>query len=461
MGINNLLGLARDAITVQGFGLDVTGQNIANATTPGYVRRTAEIQTRATGMATYGGVTVQGIGRSVDKFLDARARDANGLASSADARDSALAQVESLFNDTGGTGFADSLDALFGSFTALATNPSDPTARGATLVAADSFASRIRQASAQLDAQRQDILSQAQATATQVTEIASRIAKLNGGIADAEIAGHDGSDLKDQRDQLVNELSGKINIHTFTDGSGKLVIAAAGQTLIEGTNASALKVGTDASGAMQVYVTRGASQVFDVTAQVTSGTIAGLREARDTDLVQVNQKLDQFAYDVATAINTQHAAGVGKDGVGSRNLFTVAGTPTGAAGTLSLNSVMVGHPEYIAAASSTTELPAGSTNAIALSRLADGKVMNGNTRTPIESYSDIVGDVGQRKASAAQDVNLRKAIFSQAQASRESASGVNMDEEMINLSKYQRAYEAASKLFRTADELLSNLMRSI
>ncbi|MET0592695.1 MAG: flagellar hook-associated protein FlgK [Polyangiaceae bacterium] len=460
MGINNLLGLARDAITVQGFGLDVTGQNIANATTPGYVRRTAEIQTRSTGLATYGGVTVSGIGRSTDRFLDARARDANGLASSADARDSALAQVESLFNDAGGTGFADSLDALFASLTALATNPSDPTARGATLLAADNFASRLRQASSQLDAQRQDIMTQASATATQVTELASRIAKLNGGIADAEIAGHDGSDLKDQRDQLVNELSGKINIHSFTDGSGKLVIAAAGQTIVEGTNAAAMKVGTDATGAMQIMITRGTSAVFDITNQVTGGTLAGLREVRDTDIVQVNQKLDQFAYDVATAINTQHAAGVGKDGVGSRNLFTVTG-PTGAAATLSLNSVMVGHPEYLAAASSTAELPAGSSNAIALSRLADGKVMNGNTRTPIESYSDIVGDVGQRKASSAQDVNLRKAIFSQAQASRESASGVNMDEEMINLSKYQRAYEAASKLFRTADELLSNLMRSI
>jgi flagellar hook-associated protein 1 FlgK len=163
---------------------------------------------------------------------------------------------------------------------------------------------------------------------------------------------------------------------------------------------------------------------------------------------------------VATAINTQHAAGVGLDGVGSRNLFNVSG-PTGAAASITLNAAMIGHPEYVAAASSSAQLPSGSTNAIALARLADGNIATGGTRTPIEAYSDLVGDIGQRKMSSAQNVNLRDAIFSQAQSMRESTSGVSMDEELINLSRYQRAYEAASKLFRTVDELLANLMRSI
>jgi flagellar hook-associated protein 1 FlgK len=460
MGITNLLGLARDALTAQGFGLDVTGQNIANASTPGYVKRTAQLETRAVGTVTYGGVAVQGIGRSVDRFLDARAYEAGSFSASAKSRDDALAQIETLFNDTGGSGFADSLEAMFGSFSALATNPNDPTARAATLSNADAFATRLREASGQLLAQRQDLLTQAQATASQVTDIASRIAKLNGRISEAEVAGSDGSDLRDQRDKLVGELAGKINIHAFTDGAGKFVIAAAGTTLVEGNNAAGLAVGTDTNGAMQVLVQRANGTSFDVTAQTTAGTLGGLREARDTDLVQVNQKLDQFAFDVATAVNLQHAAGVGLDGVGSRFLFNVSG-PAGAAASITLNGTMAGHPEYVAAASSGTELPSGSTNAIALARLADTNVANGATRTPIEAYSDIVGDIGQRKQSSAANVNLREAIYSQAQSARESTSGVSMDEELINLSKYQRAYEAASKLFRTADELLANLIREI
>jgi flagellar hook-associated protein 1 FlgK len=460
MGINNLLGLARDALTAQGFGLDVTGQNIANASTPGYVKRTALLETRAVGTVTYGGVNVAGIGRSVDRYLDARTYEAGSFSASARSRDGALSQVESLFNDTAGSGLSSALDALFGSFSALATNPNDPTARAATLASADNFAARVRQTSGQILTQRQDLLTQAQATAGQVTEIASQIAKLNARISEAEVAGADGSDLKDARDRLVGDLAQKINIHVFTDGGGKLVIASAGATLIEGNNAAALTVGTSASGAMEILVQRANGTTFDVTAQTTAGTLGGLREARETDLVAVSQKLDQFAYDVATAINTQHAAGVGMDGVGLRNLFTVGG-PTGAAASLTLNAAMVGRPEYVAAASSSAELPAGSSNAIALARLADGNIATGNTRTPIEAYSDLVGDIGQRKMSSAQNVNLRDAIFSQAQAMRESTSGVSMDEELIALSRYQRAYEAASKLFRTADELLANLIRSI
>jgi flagellar hook-associated protein 1 FlgK len=287
-------------------------------------------------------------------------------------------------------------------------------------------------------AHRQDLLTQAQGTAQQVTEIASQIARLNGRISEAEVAGADGSDLKDQRDQLVGQLAEKINIHVFTDGGGKLVIAAAGATLVEGTNAAGLTVNTSASGAMQIMVDRGNGSTFDVTAQVTAGTLGGLREARETDLVAVSQRLDQSAYDVATAINTQHAAGVGLDGSGLRNLFTLTG-PAGAAASIALEAGMVGRPDRVAAASSSAELPAGSTNAIALARLADSNIMTGNTRTPIESYSDLIGDLGQRKMNAAQDVKVRDAIFSQAQNMRESTSGVSMDEELIALSKYQRA----------------------
>jgi flagellar hook-associated protein 1 FlgK len=423
------------------------------------VKRTAQLETRSLGTTTTGGVQIAGIQRSTDTFLESRAYEAGAFSASAGSRDSALAQVESMFNDTAGTGLADTIEGLFTSFSALGTNPNDPTARAATLDSADRLAARIRQSSNTLTSQRSDMLTQAQGTATQVTGLAARIAKLNGQISDAKIGGFDGSDLRDQRDQLVGELSQKINIHVFSDGSDKLVISAAGATLVEGVNASSMQVGTDTSGAMKVIVQRSNGNVFDVTAQTTAGTMGGIREARDTDIVAASQKLDQFAYDLATAVNTQHAAGVGQDGNGGRALFSVAG-PAGAAATLQLSATMIGHPEYLAAASSATELPAGATNAIAMARISEQNVMTGG-RSPIDAYSDIVGEIGSRKAASGNDVKLRSAIFSQAQAARESTSGVSMDEEMINLSRYQRAYEAASKLFRVADELLATLMQQL
>jgi flagellar hook-associated protein 1 FlgK len=457
--IGNLLGLARDAINAQGYALNVVGQNITNANTPGYVRRDAILQTRIAGTVTYGGVEAVGIDRSVDKFMQARTYDATSFDSGAKQRDQALSSIEALFNDAAGTGLSTSLDSLFSSFGQLAANPNDPTVRATVLDSADQFARNVKDVAQQIATQRNDILTQATATAKQVNDFASQVAKLNSQIALAEAGGNDASDLKDQRDKLVGQIAKNVNVHTFTDGSGKLVIAIGGSTLVEGDLASTVSIGLGGSGSMQISVARGATTA-DVTSQVTGGTLGGMREARDVDAVAVAQNLDNFAFDVATAINTQHAQGFGQDGVNGRNLFAVSG-PAGAAITLALDPAMVGRPDRIGAASSAATLPGGGDNAVLLGQLANLKVATGSTRTATEAYSDLVGDVGQRKASAANDVQLRSAVLSQAQSMQDSVSGVSTDEEMISLSRFQRAYEAASKLVSTADELLANLIQQL
>jgi len=93
---------------------------------------------------------------------------------------------------------------------------------------------------------------------------------------------------------------------------------------------------------------------------------------------------------------------------------------------------------------------------VLLSRLAVQPAVGG--RTVAQAYGDLVGDVGSRKASAADEVTLREGVANQMSAMRESASGVSLDEEMISLSKYQRAYEASTKLISTVDQLLEELL---
>ena len=244
MGIGNLLGLARESIAAQGFALNVTGQNIANASTPGYVRRDAMLEGVVAGTQTYGGVRASGIHRSVDSFLDARTYEAGSFQSSAQTRDQALSSIENLFNDAAGTGLSNSLTALASSMSALASNPSDTTTRAVLLSNADQFASRIRETSNQLATQRSDLLTQAKGTVASVNEYASQIAKLNSrNFAHREHRG-DAADLKDQRDNLVTKLSGSINVHVITDGTGKLVISAGGSTLVEGDRAASLSIST-------------------------------------------------------------------------------------------------------------------------------------------------------------------------------------------------------------------------
>ncbi|HET9933337.1 MAG TPA: flagellar hook-associated protein FlgK [Polyangiaceae bacterium] len=457
--LSQLLYTARDGLTAQSYGLGVTGQNISNVNTPGYVRREALLETRALGDA--GSVNAAGIRRVTDVFLERRQYETTGLSSAASEHDKDLANIEALFNDQSGTGLGSSLDQVFKSFSALASNPSDPTTRDGVLDAADEFAKRVNDtANAIADAQK-GLFQAAQATVQEINQKAQEIAKLNEQIAQAEAAGQSAADLRDKRSQLLMSLSGMVDVRTVQSGDS-LTVQVSGATLVDGAAPRSLSIGLDATGAMQVLSSSGnGSTAQDVTKFLTGGKLAGIREARDVDLVAVGKQLDQFAYDVGTAINTQHAAGFGLDGVTGRHLFDLTATATGAARAIRLSDDVAGNPAAVAASSSAATLPGGSDNAALLSAMSRTPIASGGTRTASDAYGDIVGDIASRRSASSQMLEAREAISAQVDSMHESMSGVSLDEEFVNLTKFQRAYQASARLLTTADQLLQDLIQRV
>jgi flagellar hook-associated protein 1 FlgK len=460
VGLTDILSTARDALAAQQYGLGVAGQNVANVSTPGYARREALLSTEQLG-PNGGTVKVDGMRQVVDQFTEHRLYATSAQASGAEQRNTDLASVEALFNDGQNQGISDSLQAMFDSFSALAANPTDTTARSTALGKADAFAQKVSSTADALASFQTDELDKAKGVVSEINTKAASIADLSARITTAQAQGADAADLIDQRTQLVTGLSDLVDVHAFTDGQGQLVIQSSGTTLVEGGTARQLAVGVASDGSMQVLASRPGGPSSDVTKNLTGGKLAGIRDARDVDAKAVMGQLDQLAYDIGTAINTQHAAGYGQDGVGGRNLFSVTASADGAARSLSLDPDMVGHPELLAASSTATGGTGDSTNANALAQLGDANIAGGGNRTAIEAYSDIVGDVGLRKQAADSDSKTRDAMKAQVSQMRESASGVNLDEEMVSLTKFQRAYEAASKVLTTADQMLGDLMSSL
>ncbi len=459
-GLSSLLYTARDALAAQSFGLAITGQNVSNVNTEGYVRRDPLLQARPLG--SYGTVEIAGLRRATDQFTERRYFEITGLASAAQERQSHLTGIESLFDDGLGPGVGSSLDAMLSAFSELATNPGDPTARATTLERAAQFAERMGETADRLAKIREELLSKAQNVVTDVNGKASELALLNRRIQMLEAGGNDAADLKDQRTSLLLGLASNIDVHTFTNSKGELVIQASGTTLVEGGNARQLSIGLDSGGSMQLFASGiGGGSPTEITQFLSGGTLAGIRDTRDVEVVDVATRLDQLAYDVANAVNTQHATGYGLDGVTGRALFSVAATPLGAARSLALDAAMVGQPDRIAASDSPTGLAGNSGNALALADLANLSLTSGGTRTFAEGYADIVGDVGNRAAAAGQEAVMREAMSAQVFAMRESQSGVSLDEEMISLTRYQRAYEAAAKVLATVDQLLQELMATV
>jgi len=460
-GLTQLLNVARDALTAQSYGLNVTGQNISNASTPGYVRRVAVLETNNLGTQSGGGVRATGLQRITNDYIERREYQATGTSSAATQRDQTLASIEAMLNDGGGTGLGSALNDVFASFSALAANPNDTTTRANVLAAAGAFADRANELGNNFAQTQIDLKQQAQDTVDQVNQRAQEIAKLDMQIAQASMAGDDASDLKDQRTQKILNMSGLINTHTFTDGSGNTVVQVAGTTIVDGKNARTLSLDLKADGSLQLFADQSGGGRSEITQFLTGGKLGGIKEARDKDLFDVSSKLNTLVFDVATAVNTQHALGTGADGGTGRNVFDVGPTSTNAARDLRVSVDVFNQPDRIAAAGSVFSTPGGSDNAVALSKIFDTQIVFGNTKTAAQAYGDIIGSIGSTRAGSQRDVETQAAILSQVKSMHQSESGVSLDEEMVNLTKYQNAYQAASKMIGVADQLMQTLLNTV
>jgi flagellar hook-associated protein 1 FlgK len=288
------------------------------------------------------------------------------------------------------------------------------------------------------------------------------VAKLNQEIAYARMNGRDAAGLVDQRNKVLLGLSDLINIRVMTGDNGTVTVQAGGTTLIEGSMTRSLSVGLDTDGNLTFLAQRtGTTETpGDITSSLTGGSLAAIKQARDGDLAEVAVKFDNFVYDVAAALNAQHAAGIAQDGGSGYNLFDLPATSSNAGQLITLSADVVGQPERVAAATNASSLPGDSSNAVFLAGLANSKIVGG-TRTPADAYGDIVGDVGTRRAASKSDLDLRQSVLQQATTARESVSGVSLDEEMVNLTKYQQAYQANSKMLTVVNGLLQELMQAV
>ncbi len=453
--LGSLLSIARDAIGAHAAAVDVVGKNITNAESPGYVRRTALLETQVIPGAS-GGVMFKGTARNVDRYANVRLMAESGLRSSASARLGGLTGLESVL---GAGTVGDQMSAMFGAATALSGDADDPTLRAQMLGRAADVARGFATAAQGLSDRRDDLASRAGDVASELTSRLAEAATLNAQIAKAQALGDPAADLRDRRDVVVSEIADRMSLQSFEQADGTITLLSAGTALLSGTSASSVSVSTAPGGALAVAVTRPGGQSTDVTSRLSGGQLGGIIEARDRDIVGLQKDLDQLAYDFANKVNTAHASGYGLDGVSGRNLFAAPTAVAGAAAAMKLDPAMVDHPERLAASSTAAGLPGGNDLALVIADIGSSSLGAGGP--PASRFADLGGKLGSLQATAQSAVTLRDNTVKMAQALKEQASGVSVDEEMIDLTRYQRAFEASMKVLKTADELLEGLIRDL
>lgn len=238
--LNNLLTIGQTALSNFQVALNVHGGNIANASTTGYVRRTVTFSTDGTTDGKLGlGASVEDIVRELDAFLDRRCLSQNAVSTYSDTLSTNLSQVESLFNSTSDSGVSAALDTFMTSLESLSTGSSNAAVRTEAIESARSLAETLNSMADSLATFSSTLNASIDSQVDSVNSLLTRIAALNGSVS----SGTDSSGLLDQRDELLRELSGYVDIQTLEDSNGQLrVLTAEGQTLVDGTSAYSLTV---------------------------------------------------------------------------------------------------------------------------------------------------------------------------------------------------------------------------
>lgn len=316
MGASGLMSLGMRAMNANYAALQATGHNIANANTAGYSRQTVELETNGgqfTGAGFFGkGVNVATVSRAHSDFLTREAATSQSLAAADEARNRQLQQLEKVFPlGEDGVGYAAS--QMFNAFVDVANKPADASARQAVLARAGEFAARLASAGGQIDTIQSGVTEEIRNSITAVNMLATQVATLNNQIAAAKGSGHSPNDLLDQRDTVIKELSGYIQVTTigaedgslsvFIGGGQKLVLGAVPTRLVAVSDVfdpSRLQLGVDDAGSLREMPNE----------LITGGSMAGLIRFQNEDLVAARNQLGQLAAAVAGNVNRQQALGL-------------------------------------------------------------------------------------------------------------------------------------------------------
>lgn len=448
MSINGLLNVSWEAITSNQIAMNVTGSNIANVNTPGYTRQRAEIHAIssvdvASGKAEFG-VEVSGIKRLYNRFLEMQLMEQNQISGYDETRQEIMGKVEGIFEESGDSGLNGLLNQFWNSWESLSTNPTNEVARYSVVSAAQNLASLFRENSNVLVAVQQDIQESMVYAVEEVNTLAREIADLNQQILVAGTETGNANTLKDRSMELLKELGQNINISYYENDNGTVsVFLSRGMLLVGGNKAEELSV-TDGK---ITFSTNPADVLND---RLTSGKIGAMIEMGETTVKGYLDSLDQLADGLVAAVNTQHRAGLDGYGAAGEDFFA----PAAGARNMQVSTAILQDTQKIAASDSGNN----GENGRLIGAIKDKLTMNGGKTTLNDYYATLVGRVGYDVTAVESSIERHAAITNQLIAKREDASGVSLDEEIMNLMKYQFGYNTAGRLVKMADEMLDVLM---
>jgi flagellar hook-associated protein 1 FlgK len=455
--LGGILNTGRQALQLQQLAMQIIGHNTSNVSTEGYSRRRIDFST-APGIAEFGqwqigsGVDLNFLGRIRDRLLDDQIWRNSSEAGYWSQQDEALGGVEQIFSEMEGTAISDQLKEFWASWQDLANNPEGTATRQSVLEKAQSLASGVRRVYSELAQRREDLDAQIVGKVGEVNQLTAQIAQLNVQIAQTEQSGGEASDLRDARDLAVGRLSSLIQISVQQNENGAVSVYASGQVIVQGDRNTPLTMSTDTqSGYSRTSISLGQNSA---PISLGNGEIKSLMDTRDTEIGKAMQDLDTFAQTLATRLNEVHRTGYGLSGSNGMDFFDPE--TTGAAN-FQVSSLIAEDVSRIATAASP-DATGDNSIVLQIAAIQQEKLLENGQSTIDDFYTNSVIRIGSRRSFAADQYAVAQAASDHLENRRLQISGVSMDEEMTRLIQVQQAYDAAAKIIKTVDEMMTTIL---
>lgn len=459
-GLFGTLNTAGGGVRAQQVALQTTGHNLANANSIGYSRQRvtmeANLPQSIAGIGQIGtGVLINGITRVTDEFVVMQLQNETASLVRFEQESEILGQLEALYNEPSTTGIAHQMSELFVSWGNLASNPESITSKSMVIRRTETFLDTVNHTMNKTNGLIKETENLVSKDVLDFNELAEQLKSINDQIFYATVQGERPNDLQDTQDMIVGNMKNIAGVDVSTDKYGRKFITLDGETIVDKNSVVELEMSDTVPAGVKVG---------DVELTINSGSIKGLQDSRET-VVNKQEDLAGFVDNLVAAINTiqtDNGAGgipffIGADGsyevnpdllddssllvTGKSMTNDVAGDGSRAKAIADLQNISLGE-DYVAkyepAIMSFPNDPSGS--------------------TLFSKYNNIVTDLGiikqQADNMAANQVDLT-ALLEQRQAS---ISGVDINEEVVNMIQFQSAFQANSRVITTIAEMLDTLI---
>ncbi|MBI3259844.1 MAG: flagellar hook-associated protein FlgK [Ignavibacteriae bacterium] len=469
----NSLEIGKRALQAQQTGLGVTSNNIANINTPGYARQTAIFtETSPTLIPTSGfigtGVTVSAIKSFREEYFDREIRNNLSRKSGYEADDRTLQSIETVLREPSEYGLDDSITKFFSSFQELALEPESIPRRELALNAGQNLADEIRATATGLSELRGQTFDKLGTQIGTVNGLLKEIADLNRQITLAQAQSLDTTNtINNERSKRIEQLSQYAGtVFVSIDNHGLANVTIAGNSVVTGTFSATLKLNETISGtgertAKIDLVDNGGTPL--VTLSPDSGEFASALKHYNVTLddkdtsggFSVAKNLSDLAVAIVNKVNAASVTGFGLDDTVAPNRNFFASTSIDAF-SIDLDAAVKGQPRNLPLANAAG-VPGDNTVARGIAGIAnDPTFLSG--QTPANYYTSFLNKVANAGGDAQSGLKTTSMIADQLNAQREAVIGVNLDEEAINLVKFQKGYEAAARVINTTSEMLGTLI---